>query len=104
SVRERSPTGSGRARRGPGLRRASCGGGPDAPPSDDSSRPIWTEWLRRNGPGPDEASAVGIRPEEHVCLDARRHTVVLARPLSRAVLLAVGGIMLLALPWPLFAA
>jgi uncharacterized membrane protein YdbT with pleckstrin-like domain len=49
-------------------------------------------------------SGVGIRPEEHVCLDARRHTVVLARPLSRAVLLAVGGILLLSLPWPLFAA
>src|SRR5216110_3044101 len=45
--------------------------------------------------------AVGVRPEEHVCLDARRHTVVLARPLSRAVLLAAGGILLLALPWPL---
>ncbi len=44
--------------------------------------------------------AVGIRPEEHVCLDARRHTMVLARPLSRAVLLAVGGILLLTLPWP----
>jgi uncharacterized membrane protein YdbT with pleckstrin-like domain len=48
--------------------------------------------------------AVGIRPEEHVCLDARRHTVVLARPLSRSVLLAVGGILLLALPWPVSAA
>jgi uncharacterized membrane protein YdbT with pleckstrin-like domain len=43
---------------------------------------------------------VGIRPEEHVCLDARRHSVVLARPLSRAVGLAVVGILLLALPWP----
>lgn len=43
---------------------------------------------------------MGIRPEEHVCLDARRHTVVLARPLMRAVLLAAGGILLLALPWP----
>jgi uncharacterized membrane protein YdbT with pleckstrin-like domain len=44
---------------------------------------------------------VGIRPEEHVCLDARRHTVVLARPLTRAVLLAVAGSFLLALSWPL---
>jgi uncharacterized membrane protein YdbT with pleckstrin-like domain len=43
---------------------------------------------------------VGIRPEEHVCLDARRHSVVLARPLSRAVGLAAAGILLLALPWP----
>lgn len=49
-------------------------------------------------------SAVGIRPEEQVCLDARRHTMVLARPLARAVLLAVGGILLLALPWPVPAA
>ena len=47
---------------------------------------------------------VGIRPEEHVCLDARRHTVVLARPLSRAVGLAAAGILLLALPWPVSAA
>jgi uncharacterized membrane protein YdbT with pleckstrin-like domain len=44
---------------------------------------------------------VGIRPEEHVCLDARRHTAVLARPLSRAVVFAIGGILLLALAWPL---
>lgn len=47
---------------------------------------------------------MGVRPEEHVCLDARRHTVVLARPLARAVLLATGGIVLLALPWPVPAA
>ena len=43
---------------------------------------------------------VGIRPEEHVCLDARRHSVVLFRPLARAVLLSVAGIVLLVLPWP----
>jgi uncharacterized membrane protein YdbT with pleckstrin-like domain len=43
---------------------------------------------------------VGIRPEEHVCLDARRHTVVLARPLARAVALAIVGSFLLALRWP----
>ena len=47
---------------------------------------------------------MGIRPEERVCLDARRHTVVLARPLSRAVGLAVAGMFLLALPWPVPAA
>ena len=47
---------------------------------------------------------MGIRPEERVCLDARRHTVVLARPLSRAVGLAVAGMLLLALPWPVPAA
>jgi uncharacterized membrane protein YdbT with pleckstrin-like domain len=43
---------------------------------------------------------VGVRPEEQVCLDARRHTVVLARPLGRAVVLAVVGSFLLALSWP----
>ena len=39
-----------------------------------------------------------------MCLDARRHTMVLAGPLTRAVLLAAGGILLLTLPWPLSAA
>jgi uncharacterized membrane protein YdbT with pleckstrin-like domain len=43
---------------------------------------------------------VGIRPEERVCLDARRHSVVLFRPLARAVLLSVAGVLLLFLPWP----
>jgi hypothetical protein len=43
---------------------------------------------------------VGIRPEEHVCLDARRHSVVLFRPLARAVLFSVAGVVLLVLPWP----
>lgn len=43
---------------------------------------------------------MGIRPEEQVCLDARRHSIVLARPLARAVGLAAVGILLLALPWP----
>lgn len=43
---------------------------------------------------------MGIRPEERICLDARRHSVVLARPLSRAVGLAAAGILLLTLPWP----
>ena len=60
--------------------------------------------MRRNGAAPAEPSRVGIRPEEHVCLDARRHTVVLARPLSRAVLLAAVGVLLQTLPWPVPAA
>ena len=38
--------------------------------------------------------------EERVCLDARRHGVVLARPLAQALLLAAAGGVLLALPWP----
>jgi uncharacterized membrane protein YdbT with pleckstrin-like domain len=44
---------------------------------------------------------VGIRPEERVCLDARRHSVVLVRPLARSLALAVAGVVLLFLPWPL---
>jgi len=39
--------------------------------------------------------------EERVCLDARRHGVVLARPLAQALVLAGSGGLLLALPWPL---
>jgi uncharacterized membrane protein YdbT with pleckstrin-like domain len=40
-------------------------------------------------------------PEERVCLDARRHGVVLARPLAQAVVLAVAGAVLLFQVWPL---
>src|SRR5215210_3456903 len=39
--------------------------------------------------------------DERVCLDARRHGVVLARPLAQAVLLALLGGVLLAQRWPL---
>jgi Bacterial PH domain len=42
-----------------------------------------------------------VHPDEQVCLDARRHGVVLARPLARAGGLAAAGAFLLALPWPL---
>jgi ABC-type cobalamin transport system permease subunit len=42
-----------------------------------------------------------VYPDEQVCFDARRHGVVLARPLVRAGVLAVFGAVLLALPWPL---
>jgi uncharacterized membrane protein YdbT with pleckstrin-like domain len=38
--------------------------------------------------------------DERVCLDARRHGVVLARPLGQALLLAAAGGVMLALPWP----
>lgn len=39
-------------------------------------------------------------PDERVCLEARRHGIVLARPLSRAVgLAAVGGLLFL-VGWP----
>jgi hypothetical protein len=40
-------------------------------------------------------------PHEEVCLDARRHGVVLARPLAQAAVLASSGGMLLIQPWPL---
>ncbi len=39
--------------------------------------------------------------DERVCLDARRHGVVLARPLAQAILLALLGGVLLAQMWPL---
>ena len=39
--------------------------------------------------------------EERVCLDARRHGVVLARPLVQAIVLAVSGALLLVQTWPL---
>jgi hypothetical protein len=42
-----------------------------------------------------------VHPDEEICLDARRHGVVLARPLVQAVALAGLGAVLLALPWPL---
>ncbi len=44
------------------------------------------------------------RADERVCFDLRRHGVVLVRPLLRAVALAVGGALLIALPWPFLVA
>ena len=38
-------------------------------------------------------------PEERVCLEARRHGVVLARPLLRALAVAASGGLLLTQPW-----
>jgi DNA-binding PucR family transcriptional regulator len=43
---------------------------------------------------------VNPQPDERVCLDARRHGVVLMRPFVRAYLVAALGIVLLGLPWP----
>jgi uncharacterized membrane protein YdbT with pleckstrin-like domain len=40
-------------------------------------------------------------PEEHVYLDARRHGIVLVRPLSRALALAVLGAVGFLVGWPL---
>jgi uncharacterized membrane protein YdbT with pleckstrin-like domain len=39
--------------------------------------------------------------DERVCFDARRHGIVLARPLAQAVVLAISGAVLLFQPWPL---
>ncbi len=41
-----------------------------------------------------------MSPGERVCFDARRHGVVLVRPLLRAVLFAAAGTFFLSLPWP----
>src|SRR5581483_7388283 len=49
---------------------------------------------------PAKARPMGIRPEERVCLDARRHGVALFRPLARALALAAAGIVCLGLSWP----
>ena len=38
---------------------------------------------------------------EEVCFDARRHGVVLARPVAQAIVLAAAGGALLTQPWPL---
>ncbi|MFN2468415.1 MAG: PH domain-containing protein [Gaiellaceae bacterium] len=40
-------------------------------------------------------------PEEEICLEARRHGIVLARPLLRALGLAAAGGLLVAAGWPL---
>jgi uncharacterized membrane protein YdbT with pleckstrin-like domain len=39
-------------------------------------------------------------PDERVCLEARRHGIVLARPLTRALGIAVVGSLLVVLGWP----
>jgi membrane protein YdbS with pleckstrin-like domain len=40
-------------------------------------------------------------PDERICLDARRHGVVLARPLARALVLGAAGGVAMLQPWPL---
>jgi uncharacterized membrane protein YdbT with pleckstrin-like domain len=42
-----------------------------------------------------------VARDEQVCFDARRHGVVLARPIAEATVLALTGGILLAEPWPL---
>ena len=41
---------------------------------------------------------------EQVCLEARRHGIVLARPLGQAFALAAAGVVLVAAGWPVSAA
>jgi membrane protein YdbS with pleckstrin-like domain len=53
----------------------------------------------RNGGPAAEAARMLAEREEQVCLEMRRHGVVLARPLIRSGGLAVAGIFLLTLPW-----
>lgn len=40
------------------------------------------------------------RPDETVFVDVRRHGVVLVRPFLRAIAVAVAGVFLLTMPWP----
>jgi uncharacterized membrane protein YdbT with pleckstrin-like domain len=44
---------------------------------------------------------VHTSPDERICLDARRHGVVLARPLGRALALAAAGGAAMLVSWPL---
>jgi membrane protein YdbS with pleckstrin-like domain len=47
-----------------------------------------------------ERRPVLANADEEICLEARRHGIVLARPLAWAVLLGGGGGVLTTLPWP----
>ena len=42
-----------------------------------------------------------VSRDEEICFDARRHGVVLVRPLAQAAVLSLLGAALLAQPWPL---
>jgi uncharacterized membrane protein YdbT with pleckstrin-like domain len=50
--------------------------------------------------GSDEGAGVLAEPDEQICLEARRHGIVLARPLAWAMVLAGVGGALLTLPRP----
>jgi uncharacterized membrane protein YdbT with pleckstrin-like domain len=53
----------------------------------------------RNGRSFAEAAHMTPDRDEEVCLDMRRHGVVLARPLLRSGGLALAGIFVLTVPW-----
>jgi membrane protein YdbS with pleckstrin-like domain len=42
-----------------------------------------------------------ISPDERLCLESRRHCIVLARPIGWALALATGGGLAATQPWPL---
>ena len=56
---------------------------------------------KRQGKAPrvDEAGNMPANRDEHVCLEMRRHGIVLARPLVRSGGVAIAGIFVLTLPW-----
>jgi uncharacterized membrane protein YdbT with pleckstrin-like domain len=53
----------------------------------------------RNGNSPTEPACMRFERGEQVCLDARLHGVVLARPLARSLLLVALGMFALLIPW-----
>src|SRR5919199_3217459 len=63
--------------------RSAANGGEGAAPRKDGS------WRTAGAAG--EATGVLASAEERVCLEARRHGIVLARPLARAVAVALLG-------------
>jgi lysylphosphatidylglycerol synthetase-like protein (DUF2156 family) len=54
-----------------------------------------------NGRVRGEPRVVLADPDEEICLEARRHGIVLVRPLAGAILLAGAGGILITLPRPL---
>jgi uncharacterized membrane protein YdbT with pleckstrin-like domain len=52
----------------------------------------------RNGRLPTEAACMRFERDEKICLDARLHGVVLARPLARSLLLVALGMFALLIP------
>jgi uncharacterized membrane protein YdbT with pleckstrin-like domain len=49
---------------------------------------------------PAKAPIVHTASDERVCFDVRRHGVVLFRPFLWSTALAIAGLFLLAMPWP----
>jgi hypothetical protein len=64
-------------------------------------RLLQTRGRRRGLRCAEPEQAMLVHPDEQVCFDARRHGVVLARPLAQAGGLAGAGAVLLVQRWPL---